>query len=190
MRIIAGTARGRRLQILKGDDTRPTLERVKEGVFSAAQFWLPGAQVLDLFAGSGQLGLEALSRGAKHCTFVDSSPEAVSVINQNAHALGFAPQCRVLRSTAVAFLARSTGRFDLVLMDPPYRSGEVPRLLEMVSGVCAPAAMVLCESEANAALPPAVAELTLEKQYRYGTVAVSRYRMAGDPTSETGDTTY
>lgn len=185
MRIIAGTARGRRLLTLKGEDTRPTLERVKEGIFSAAQFWLPGASVLDLFAGSGQLGLEALSRGAKHCTFVDSSPEAVSVIKQNADSLGLATQCRILRSTAVAFLARTTDRFDFVVMDPPYRSGELPRLLKMVSGICAPAAMVLCESEADIGLPQATGGLALEKQYRYGTVIVSRYRMAGDPLDDT-----
>ena len=89
MRVIAGSARGKVLQALPGEDvTRPTIDRVKEAMFSSVQFLVPGARVLDLFAGSGQLGIEALSRGAKSCTFVDQSPEALAVVKANCKAAG------------------------------------------------------------------------------------------------------
>ncbi|MGD9559529.1 MAG: 16S rRNA (guanine(966)-N(2))-methyltransferase RsmD [Oscillospiraceae bacterium] len=176
MRIIAGEARGRRLATLGGEDTRPTLERVKEGMFSAVHFWLPGARVLDLFAGSGQLGLEALSRAAAHATFVDSAPEAAAVVRKNIQALGYAGKSRVLCVDARSFLARNQDRFDVVFMDPPYRKGLLLALLGAVAAHTAPGAFVLCESEPGLALPQAVGGLQLQKQYAYGTVMVSRYK--------------
>ena len=176
MRIVAGDARGRRLQALPGDDTRPTLERVKEGMFSAVQNWLPGAAVLDLYAGSGQLGLEALSRGAARCVFVDEGARAVEIIRANAETLGYTDRCRITRSSVELFLARCDEKFDLILADPPYRQGAFPALLEPLAAVAAPGAIILCETEPGADLPQQAAGLALEKQYRYGTVAVSRYR--------------
>lgn len=181
MRIIAGQARGRRLATLKGEDTRPTLERVKEAMFSAVQFWLPGASVLDLYAGSGQLGLEALSRGAARCVLVDNSAEAVALIAQNAAAAGLADKARVLRADAAAYLARCGERFDLILLDPPYRRQSLPDILPMAAKVAAPGALVLCESEPGAPLPAQAGGLRLEKQYRYGAVLVSRYKNLEDP---------
>ncbi|NLW78313.1 MAG: 16S rRNA (guanine(966)-N(2))-methyltransferase RsmD [Ruminococcaceae bacterium] len=176
MRIIAGDARGRRLATLPGQDTRPTLERVKEGMFSAVQFWLPGARVLDLFCGSGQLGLEALSRGAASCVFVDNARAAADVARKNIGQLGYGRQARVVQADATAFLARGGEMFDLIVMDPPYRGGYYPALIQAVAPRCAPEAIVLCESAPAQAFPDIVAGLRLEKQYRYGAVMVTRYR--------------
>ncbi|MDL2252446.1 16S rRNA (guanine(966)-N(2))-methyltransferase RsmD [Ruminococcaceae bacterium OttesenSCG-928-I18] len=188
MRIIAGKSRGVALETLPGQETRPTLERVKEGMFSAVQFWLPGAKVLDLYAGSGQLGLEALSRGAASCLFVDFSPKAVAVIRRNAEKAGFLEQCRVYRKSVEDFLARPLERYDLLLLDPPYQSGIFPEILFRLAPFCGENAVVLCESEAGLEMPLECAGLHREKNYRYGTVQVSRYRFSGEeektPTHE------
>lgn len=183
MRIIAGTTRGRRLQVLPGEDTRPTLERVKEGMFSAVQIFLPGAAVLDLFAGTGQLGLEALSRGAARCVFVENNRHAAELVALNIQNTGFAQQGRLVKSDAEAFLAGTGEKFDLVLLDPPFDGGYYPHLLEKVALVCTPGAQVLCENTCKADMPERAAGLLFEKQYRYGTVMVHRYRMQ----EETGD---
>lgn len=175
MRIIAGEQRGARLKTLKGTNTRPTLERVKEGMFSAVHFVLPGAQVLDLYAGSGQLGFEALSRGAAFCTFVEQSRQAADLIDENARALGLGGRCRVWRQEAGAFLAHEQRRYDILLADPPYGDGAFPGFFEAMAGVCAPGAVLLYESAPDAAAPQNAAGLALQKQYRYGTVMVSRY---------------
>lgn len=181
MRIIAGEKRGTKLQALPGSHTRPTLDRVKEGMFSAVHFWLPGARVADLYAGSGQLGLEALSRGAAFCTFVEDAPAALKVLRENIDAAGYREKSRVVRSGVAAFLAGSRERFDLVLLDPPYEQGLVPGVLAAVRPRLAEGALVLCESEPGADLPVEAGGLVLQKQYRYGTVLVSRYRLEGPP---------
>lgn len=175
MRIIAGERRGARLKTLDGEDTRPTMERVKEAMFSSIQFLLPGAKVLDLFAGSGQLGLEALSRGAACCTFVDQSREAAAVVKQNCHEAGLFEQSKVLTMDVAAFLTRSQEKYDVILVDPPYRQEKWGQLLERLADVAAPGAVVLCETEAGAQMPQQAAQLELKKQYKYGTVMMSRY---------------
>ena len=177
MRIIAGERRGARLETLPGQNTRPTLERVKEGMFSAVQAWLPGAQALDLFAGSGQLGLEALSRGAAGCLFVESAKEAARVLRRNIEATGFAAKSRVVQTTAEAFVAGCRDQFDLILLDPPYEGGHLPGLLAGLVPLCRPGGLVLCESDASLPMPQQVGGLRLQKQYRYGRVLVSRYRL-------------
>ena len=124
MRIIAGEAKGRRFDAPEGLDTRPTLNRVKESLFGILQFELQGLSVLDLFAGSGSLGLEALSRGAKDCVFCDSSPAVGKLLERNLKTLGYTERGRVLVCDYEAALCRLAGqRFDLVFADPPYRSG-------------------------------------------------------------------
>ena len=172
MRVISGTARGTRLAALPGEEiTRPTVDRVKEGMFSAVQFLLAGARVLDLFAGSGQLGIEALSRGAARCVFIDSSREACAVVRQNLKAAGLFEKASVAETAAEMYLAACRERFDLVLLDPPYRQGTVAALLPAVAAVTA----VLAETEHGAPLPERCGTLTLKKQYKYGTVALARY---------------
>ncbi len=124
MRVIAGEARGRRLEALPGTDvTRPTLSQVKEAMFSIVQFDLPGARVLDLYAGSGQLGIEALSRGAARCVFLDENREAVNIVMRNCKACGVFDRSRVNIGEAARFLSACREQFDLVLLDPalPWR---------------------------------------------------------------------
>ena len=148
MRVIAGEARGRRLEALPGTDvTRPTLSQVKEAMFSIVQFDLPGARVLDLYAGSGQLGIEALSRGAARCVFLDESREAVSIVMRNCKACGVFDRSRVNIGEAARFLSACREQFDLVLLDPPFRGGTLEKILPAVEKCVAPGGIVLCESE-------------------------------------------
>ena len=124
MRVIAGEARGRRLEALPGTDvTRPTLDQVKEAMFSIVQFDLPGARVLDLYAGSGQLGIEALSRGAARCVFLDENRDAVNIVMKNCKNCGVFDRSRVNIGEAARYLSACHEQFDLVLLDP--RSGVV-----------------------------------------------------------------
>lgn len=122
MRIITGSAKGKKLVSLEGDATRPTSERIKEAVFSSIQFDLEGRRVLDLFAGSGQMGLEALSRGADRVTFIDLSREAMDIVKQNARTTGFFDVSHFLVSDWRNYIRKASGReqFDLVFIDPPY----------------------------------------------------------------------
>lgn len=176
MRVVSGTARGTRLTALPGEDiTRPTVDRVKEGMFSALHFALPGARVLDLFAGSGQLGIEALSRGAAGCVFLDQDRRAVQVIADNCKAAGVFERSRVAQGEARAFLANTRERFHIVLLDPPYHQGTLEDILPAVANVTEPGGTVLCESELSASLPDECGGLQKKKQYRYGTVLVTRY---------------
>lgn len=133
MRIIAGEKKGRSLIAPKGEDTRPTLERVKEAVFGIIQFDLYKSTVLDLFAGSGALGIEALSRGADRCVFCDVSRSAVAVIKQNLENVGYKDEAEVLEmdyETALARLRASGRSFDIVLIDPPYSQGLYEKTLD------------------------------------------------------------
>lgn len=122
MRIITGSAKGKKLVSLEGDATRPTSERIKEAIFSSIQFDVEGRRVLDLFAGSGQMGLEALSRGAEKATFIDLSREAMEIVKQNAKTTGFFDRSHFLVSDWRNYLRKASGReqFDLVFVDPPY----------------------------------------------------------------------
>lgn len=166
MRVIAGEHKGRRLQAPPG--ARPTGDRVKEALFSILGARLDGARVLDLFAGSGALGLEALSRGAAKATFVDSAPAAIRAIGANLAALAADGQVR--RQDARIFLrnARGSGAaYDLVLLDPPYRlAGRLaPELSPLLTCVLAPGARVVSESDRRAPLDLALALLD---ERRYG----------------------
>ena len=122
MRIITGIAKGRPLTTLPGENTRPTAEKVKEALFSALQFELEGRHVLDLFAGSGQLGLEALSRGASHVMVVDAQREAMDIVKENARRTGFFDSCRYLVSDYRNYIRKAAGRdrYHIVFLDPPY----------------------------------------------------------------------
>lgn len=122
MRIITGRARGIQLVTLEGDMTRPTSERAKMAIFSSLQFELEGRRVLDLFAGSGQMGLEAVSRGAAHAVLVDQSKDAVKIIQKNAEKTRLAEDCTVICSDFSEFLRQRRGKepFDIIFIDPPY----------------------------------------------------------------------
>ena len=177
MRVIAGSARGTKLAALPGEDvTRPTIDRVKEAMFSSLQFSLPGARVLDLFGGSGQLGIEALSRGAAHCTFLDQDRDAVNIIMANCKAAGVFKQARVTLGEAERFLgATAKDSFHIVLMDPPYGQGTIEKLLPLVDKVLMPGGILFCESELSASLPDECGGLKKAKQKHYGKILVTRY---------------
>ncbi len=150
MRIITGTAKGKRLATLDGDATRPTSERIKGAIFSSIQFELEGRVVLDLFAGSGQMGLEALSRGAERAVFIDSSREAMEIVKKNARSTGFFEKSHFLVSDFRNYIRKASGRekFDLVFIDPPYElkcCSEAAALLAK-SGLIIPGALVVLES--------------------------------------------
>jgi 16S rRNA (guanine(966)-N(2))-methyltransferase RsmD len=147
MRIITGKARGKRLDTLEGTATRPTAERAKEAIFSVLQFEIEGRRVLDLFGGSGQMGLEALSRGAKSVDIVDSSDAAVKIINQNIKKVGL-DGAKCTRSDFADFLRSSRDKYDIVFLDPPYALGLVPKALELLvdRDLLKPTSVVVCES--------------------------------------------
>ncbi|MBR5134306.1 MAG: 16S rRNA (guanine(966)-N(2))-methyltransferase RsmD [Clostridia bacterium] len=181
MRIITGTARGYRLQTLPGEDTtRPTTERVKESVFSALQFEIEGRAVLDLFAGSGQMGLEAMSRGAASCVFVDSSREACAVVKANAAGAKLTKNITVINATAESVCDRLRDKIDIVFLDPPYRAGLIPSLLPKLLPSMRVGGAVVCETDDKTELPETVrgedATLVLEKCKRYGKTQVFLYR--------------
>ena len=149
MRIITGSAKGTPLATLAGDATRPTSERAKEAVFSMLQFEIEGMRVLDLFAGSGQMALEALSRGAHFATLCDFSKEAIAIIQKNAEKTRLASLCEIRQADAIAFLATAPkGTYDLVILDPPYVSGLIPKALRALldRGFLSPNAKIVCES--------------------------------------------
>ena len=150
MRIITGKARGTKLQTLAGEATRPTAERTKEAIFSMINFDIAGARVLDLFAGSGQLGLEALSRGAKYAVFNDSSREAAAIIRANAEKTRLIDSCEILSTDWQPVLRRFAGRerFELSFLDPPYAGGFLPKVLaKMVEwDLLTDGAVIVCES--------------------------------------------
>ena len=175
MRVITGTARGSVLFTPDGNDLRPTSQRVKEALFSAVQFYIPGARVLDLFAGSGQLGIEALSRGASRAVFVDGNEESVKIIKKNLIKTGFTAASRVVKSDAFVYLARTEDLFDIIFIDPPYGLNLAKKALRRADGNVDENGIVLCETEYNASMPDSVGELRLKKRYDYSRVAVWLY---------------
>ena len=151
MRIITGKAKGIKLATLEGDNTRPTSERAKEAVFSMLQFEIEGREVLDLFAGSGQMGLEAASRGAASVTFVDKSKAASAIIAKNIEKTRLTDSCRMFCADVSDYIrtARGRRRFDIVFIDPPYALRAVPVVLEQMldAEILKPTSTVVCESE-------------------------------------------
>lgn len=168
MRVITGTLRGKRLLTLEGESVRPTTDKTKEAIFSIIQFDLPNAEVLDLFAGSGQLGIEALSRGARHCVFVDKSKESIGIIKQNIDSCKLESCSRVLNYAAEDYLKMAHRSFDIAILDPPYGLGLIPKVLPELDEVINPGGTVVCEHEAGLELPEKVGGLTLRRRYSYG----------------------
>lgn len=174
MRVITGTARGRRLKTPEGMDIRPTTDNVKESVFNILQFDIEGRRVLDLFAGTGQLGIECLSRGAREAVFIDRSRDAVRIIKENLKTCGFSAP--VLQQDALSYL-RSCGRFDLIFVDPPYDSGLYADVLETINSVdiLSDGGIIICESRREAVLPELRAPYVKRKEYAYGKVKLTLF---------------
>ena len=135
MRVITGTAKGIVLKTPDGQSTRPTAERVKEALFSAIQFHIPAAKVLDLFGGTGQLGIEALSRGAKSAVFVDLQENACRLIRENLRRTHLEEQAKVLRSDYASYLRNCSEKFDIIFLDPPYAEKFLENSLKMITEI-------------------------------------------------------
>jgi 16S rRNA (guanine966-N2)-methyltransferase len=173
MRVVAGTAKGRRLVAPLGGDTRPTSDRVRESIFNALLSFgaVEGATVVDLFAGSGALGIEALSRGARHCTFVESAKPALDAIGANLATTRLEGRATVVASTADAFIREGHEQFDLALCDPPYAFDGWDELLAAL-----PAAVVVIESDRAVEPPPG---WVVSRNRSYGTTVVTFGHRAG-----------
>ncbi len=173
MRIITGTARGTKLQTLEGEATRPTSERTKESVFSMLQFDIEGRRVLDLFGGSGQMGLEALSRGAAHATIVDQSPEAVKIIKANAQKTKLFDKCVILTKDYKAFLKGTKEKFDIIFLDPPYDTNMLSESMRIIleNDMLNYGGFIVLES-GNDDIPE-YGELTLRRHYKSGRAYVT-----------------
>ena len=187
MRIITGSKRGKKLVTLEGEQVRPTTDRVKESLFNILQFQLEGRKFLDLFAGSGQIGLEALSRGAASCVFVDqdrgavrvfvdSAKESIRVVEKNIQSTGLGDRAKVVGSDFAAYLRGSREMFDIAFLDPPYRTGLLEQALPLVAQRMNPGGVILCEHPKDEALPEAAGAFRLHKTYRYGKIMLTSYR--------------
>ena len=174
MRVITGSARGRRLKTPEGMDIRPTTDNVKESVFNILQFDIEGRRVLDLFAGTGQLGIECLSRGAREVVFIDQNRDAVKIVKENLKACGFSAP--VLQQDALSYL-NCCGKFDLIFVDPPYDAGLYKPVLEKINSIdiLSEGGIILCESRRETDMPEMPAPYYLRKEYRYGKVKLSLY---------------
>ena len=175
MRIITGSAKGIKLLTLEGESTRPTSERAKEAIFSMIRFDIEGRDVLDLFAGSGQMGLEAVSCGASSATLIDNSKNAIAVINKNIEKTRLADKCRAICSDVLDYIRASRGRkkYDIVFIDPPYALHAVPSVLEalVMSDMLKPSSIVICESEEAdifEKVPDLAERFNVIKKARYG----------------------
>ncbi len=191
MRIITGRARGVHLNTPKGEHTRPTAERTKEAIFSILQFDLYRKLVLDLFAGSGQMALEALSRGAEYAVLCDSSREAVEVIRENAKKTHLSEQCTILGGDCFSVIKTlPKQKFDLVFLDPPYAKGLIPRALHALleKDLLADGAKLICEAASfddvfsdDSTLP---SRFEIVKQSRYGIAFVTLLQYKQNDTKE------
>jgi 16S rRNA (guanine966-N2)-methyltransferase len=183
MRIISGEARGRRLRAPRGAATRPTADRVREALFNILGSAV-GLSVLDLFAGTGALALEALSRGAAHATLVDHAEAAARVIHANLATLGYQDRARVLRldvERALRLLERQGARFDVIFVDPPYDGQAAAATLAGLGAgsLLAPDALVVVEHDAKNRPPEQQGALRLGQRRKYGQTEVSFYEAAG-----------
>lgn len=178
MRVITGTARGRRLGELEGMDTRPTYDRVKEGMFNIIQFDIEGRRVLDLFGGTGQLGIECLSRGAAHCTFVDQRRDAVRLMKENLKVCDVADRGVVVQSDAIGYLSTIHEKYHLIFLDPPYDSGLLESALKKLTSIdiLADNGIIVCESRTEHPMPDLPEPYVRSRDYRYGKTKVTLYR--------------
>lgn len=184
MRVISGTAKGRLLKSFKGRDLRPTADRVKEALFNILPHDLSGVRALDLFAGTGNLSLEALSRGAREACLVDQSQRAARMIRSNLKTFGFAPSSKVLVMPVLRFIglfARKGSKFDLIFVDPPYAKGWVERVLGAIAreGLLEENGILVIEHSAREKVQERYNALELYDQRRYGDTLLSFFGYGG-----------
>ena len=177
MRVITGSARGAKLKTLEGLATRPTSDRVKEAIFNIIQFDIQGRRALDLFGGSGQLAIEALSRGADYAVIVDQSAEAVKVIKDNLKKTKFDQQASVFQMDYLRYLSTAREKFDLIFLDPPYAEKSLENALQKISeiDILSEGGIIICERPKDKVMPPEVGGLLCSRDYNYGKTAVNLY---------------
>ena len=181
MRVVSGSARGRRLKELQGMETRPTTDKGKESLFNVIQFDIPGRKVLDLFGGTGQLGIEALSRGAASCTFIDMRRDAAALIRENLKLCRLEEQAKVVQGDSLAFLSSCREKFDVIFLDPPYHTDLIDRSLELVTkiDILSEHGIIVCETMADRQLPQLESPYEWGKDYRYGQIKLTIGRRQG-----------
>ncbi len=184
MRVITGTARGRKLVAPEGMDVRPTGDKVKEAVFSAIQFDIEGSYVLDLFAGSGQMGIEALSRGAEKAVFVDSSKKSVNCVSENIKNTGFVKNSVIVTRDSYDYIRYTSEMFDIIILDPPYRHGHIAKILPLCAEKLNEGGSIICEYEKDAPEPDAPDNMILRKVYSYGKINVAIFIKPSEEESE------
>ena len=174
MRVISGTLRGRKLETLSGYETRPTTDNVKESIFNIIQFSVPGSTVLDLFAGSGQLGIECLSRGATKVVFVDQNRAAAEIIRKNLQRCGL--KSEVSQTDAVSYL-KQCGKFDLIFLDPPYDSGLYDPILKNINlfDILNEGGIIIVESRKEQVFSELFPPYTFMRDYIYGKIKISLF---------------
>ena len=180
MRVITGKARGVVLKTPDGMQTRPTADRVKEALFSIIQFELPGAKVLDLFGGTGQLGIEAISRGAKEAVFVDAREDACRLIRENLKRTKMEQEGKVVRADYLDYLKRCRETFDIILLDPPYAEVFLENSLKMIAeiDILRSGGIIVAERPVEKDLPWEFPGFTRSKDYKYGRTLLTIYRRA------------
>lgn len=180
MRVITGSARGIQLKTPEGMVTRPTTDRVKEAMFSIIHFDIPGAAVLDLFGGTGQLGIEALSRGANSAVFVDAGEPACRLIRENLKRARLEGQGRVIRSDYLDYLSRSREKFDIILLDPPYAEVFLENALKRITeiDILRSGGIIVTERPLGKELPWEFSGYDRSRDYKYGKTLLTIYRKA------------
>ena len=178
MRVISGSARGVALKTPDGSKTRPTADRVKEAMLSIIQFDLPGARVLDLFGGTGQLGIEALSRGAKFSVFVDQGAQACALIRENLKRTRFESSAKVIQSDYDLYLRKNSDKFDIILLDPPYAEVFLENSLKIISeiDILQSGGIIVAERPLGKEMPCEFSGLVRSKDYKYGNTLLTIFR--------------
>ena len=180
MRVIAGNSRGRKLTSPKGETPRPTTDRVKESMFNILQMYLPQAEVVDVFAGTGQLGIEALSRGAASCLFIDNNKQAHELQKENLMNTHLMEKASVVLGNYVSILQHTSKMFHVALVDPPYDANLVLPALEVLAARMHENAVVLCETKRKELLPDTVLTLKKQKEYLYGQIKLTLYEKTAE----------
>ena len=175
MRVITGSSRGRKLVTPPGDDVRPTTDSVKESVFSIIQFSVEGRSFLDAFAGSGQMGVEALSRGASFAVFVDNGKKSLDAVRKNLEITGLSKNARVINADTLSYLSSCRERFDIAYLDPPYKKGLIQEALELLPAVMNKSGIIICEHPSDEQPPETAGGFVIKKKYKYGKIMISIY---------------
>ena len=178
MRVVSGKARGVSLKTPDGMRTRPTGDRVKEAMFSIIQFDIPGASVLDLFGGTGQLGIEALSRGARRAVFVDQDRAACALIRENVHRTKMDADVQVVQSDYMAYLNATKEKFNIILLDPPYAEVFLENSLKIITeiDILQSGGIIVCERPLDKDLPSDFPGFSRSRDYKYGKTLLTVYR--------------